>query len=94
MPFQAMWYTVRRRRAARKTAIRSNLSVVISGTAHVEAGGTITEVSAGQCFLLESEEAHIIHNRSSDQPLFIFTTYWMPQELAGSGAGEAAGEGT
>ena len=95
MPFQAMWYTVPPASSSPQDRHpERELSVVISGTAHVEAGGTITEVSAGQCFLLESEEAHIIHNRSSDQPLLIFTTYWMPQELAGSSAGEAAGEGT
>lgn len=93
MPFQAMWYTVPPRSSSPQDRHpERELSVVISGTAHVETGATVTEVAAGECFLLESEEAHVIHNRSADQPLFIFTTYWMPRELAGTGTGEA-GEG-
>jgi hypothetical protein len=63
----------------------------------VEASGATTDVASGSCFLLGSEEAHVIHNRSADQPLFIFTTYWMPRtgppELAtASAAGSGAGE--
>ena len=56
------------------------LSLVLSGTATVEAGGVITDVPAGDSFLLGSEEAHIIHNRSEDTPLVVFSAYWMPIE--------------
>lgn len=79
LPFQAMWYTVPPESSSpRDRHPEVELSVVISGTASVEADGPLTEVSAGSCFLLDSEEAHVIHNRSADVPLRVFTTYWMP----------------
>jgi mannose-6-phosphate isomerase-like protein (cupin superfamily) len=81
LPFQAMWYTVPAGGSSpRDCHPEVELSVVISGTASVEAGGEFTEVGSGAAFLLDSEEAHIIHNRSTDQPLLVFTTYWMPRE--------------
>lgn len=96
LPFQAMWYTVRPDSSSpRDCHPEVELSVVISGTAFVEAGGQITEVKAGSAFLLDSEEAHIIHNRSAQTPLSVFTTYWMPLETTPAktavsmGAGEA-----
>ncbi|HEX2904775.1 MAG TPA: cupin domain-containing protein [Jatrophihabitans sp.] len=78
LPFGAMWYTV----PAGGSSVRDQhpepeLSIVLSGTAQVEAGGGVTEVPAGQAFLLDSEEAHVIHNRA-DQPVLIFSAYWMP----------------
>jgi|GEM_PF-2727161 len=82
LPFQAMWYTVPPGASSPQDCHPEfELSVVISGTASVETGGRITEVAAGSCFLLDSGEAHIIHNRSGE-PLFIFTTYWMPGAAA------------
>jgi mannose-6-phosphate isomerase-like protein (cupin superfamily) len=79
LPFQAMWYTVPPESSSpRDRHPEVELSVVISGTASVEAGGQLTEVAAGSCFLLDSEEAHVIHNRSAEVPLQVFTTYWMP----------------
>lgn len=82
LPFQAMWYTVPPDSSSpRDCHPEVELSVVISGTASVEASDAITDVAPGSCFLLESEEAHVIHNRSTDVPLLVFTTYWMP--LAG-----------
>jgi len=81
LPFGAMWYTV----PAGGSSVRDQhpepeLSIVMTGVAHVEASGEITEVGSGQAFLLNSEEAHIIHNRTADQPLMIFSAYWMPTE--------------
>ena len=92
LPFQAMWYTV----APDSTSDvdqhpEVELSVVVAGTAFVEIGGELTEVPQGDCFLLDSREAHVIHNRSADEPLRVFTTYWMP--LDGSGQEEAVEEG-
>ncbi len=79
LPFQAMWYTVPPNSSSpRDCHPEAELSVVITGTASVEAGGELTEVTAGSCFLLDGEEAHVIHNRSADVPLLVFTTYWMP----------------
>ncbi len=81
LPFQAMWYTVPPASSSPQDRHpERELSVVISGSASVEASGQITDVAAGSAFLLDSEEAHIIHNRSTDTPLTIFTTYWMPLE--------------
>ena len=83
LPFRAMWYTVPPGASSPEDRHPEfELSVVISGTASVEAGGRVTEVAAGSCFLLDSGEAHVIHNRSGDEPLFIFTTYWMPGAAA------------
>ena len=79
LPFQAMWYTVPPASSSPEDCHPEyELSVVVSGTASVEASGQITDVAKGSCFLLDSREAHVIHNRSADEPLFIFTTYWMP----------------
>ena len=79
MPFNAMWYTVPPGVSSpRDCHPELELSVVIDGTAAVEAGGRTTEVRKGSCFLLDSDEAHVIHNRSADQPVVVFTTYWMP----------------
>jgi mannose-6-phosphate isomerase-like protein (cupin superfamily) len=83
LPFQAMWYTVPPDASSpRDCHPEVELSVVISGTASVETSGEVTEVAAGSCFLLDSEEAHVIHNRDHEVPLFIFTTYWMPLDGA------------
>jgi quercetin dioxygenase-like cupin family protein len=76
-----MWYTVPAGGSSPQDCHPEvELSVVISGTAFVAASGEVTEVGAGDAFLLDSEEAHIIHNRSTDTPLLVFTTYWMPRE--------------
>src|SRR5918994_2131629 len=56
------------------------LSVVVDGTASVEVGGQVTDVGQGDCFLLDSSEPHVIHNRSADAPLRVFTTFWMPRD--------------
>lgn len=93
MPFNAMWYTVPPGISSpRDCHPELELSVVISGTAAVETGGTITEVAKGSCFLLDSEEAHVIHNRT-DEPVMVFTTYWMPLSKQ-AGEPVAAGEGS
>jgi mannose-6-phosphate isomerase-like protein (cupin superfamily) len=101
LPFQAMWYSVPPDSCSpRDRHPEIELSVVVAGTAHVEIGGELTAVAQGDCFLLDSQEAHVIHNRSADAPLRVFTTYWMP--LDGSGgdgsapepAAVSSGEGT
>lgn len=79
LPFQAMWYTVPPGSSSPEDCHPElELSVVINGTAAVETGGQITEVTTGSAFLLDSEEAHVIHNRSDSEPVFIFTTFWLP----------------
>jgi uncharacterized cupin superfamily protein len=79
MPFQAMWYTVPPgSHSPRDQHPEMELSLVVAGTAHVEVAGVITEVGHGAAFLFDSEEAHIVHNRSEDTPLTIFSSYWHP----------------
>lgn len=91
MPFQAMWYTVPPESSGpRDCHPEIELSIVVNGTASVEASGEVKDVPRGGAFLLDSEEAHIIHNRSADEPLIVFSAYWMPLETAtGAAAGEA-----
>jgi mannose-6-phosphate isomerase-like protein (cupin superfamily) len=79
LPFQAMWYTVAPRASSpRDCHPEVEMSIVVSGSAAVEAGGSITEVDHGSAFLLDSNEAHVVHNRSTDAPLVVFSAYWMP----------------
>ena len=77
LPFDAMWYTVPGGESSpvdRHPELE--LSVVVAGTAHVEVGGVVRRVEAGSAFLLESDEAHVVHNRS-EQPLTVFSAYWL-----------------
>ncbi|WP_018353149.1 cupin domain-containing protein [Longispora albida] len=81
VPFQAMWYTVPPLSASvldRHPELE--LSIVISGAADVESieSGSFTPVVAGDGFLFDTEEGHIIHNRSETEPVTIFAAYWMP----------------
>jgi mannose-6-phosphate isomerase-like protein (cupin superfamily) len=89
LPFQAMWYTVPPASSSTQDCHPEvELSIVISGTASVEASGKVTDIAPGAAFLLDSEEAHVIHNRSADEALLVFTTYWMlpmPAEAAAVG---------
>jgi quercetin dioxygenase-like cupin family protein len=90
LPFQAMWYTVPPDSSSPQDCHPEvELSVVINGRAWVEASGQVTEVAPGSAFLLDSEEAHVIHNRSSRDPLLVFTTYWMPREPVAAAAASA-----
>lgn len=78
LPFRAMWYTVPPHTSSGVDQHPEvELSVVVGGTASIEASGEITDVATGSCFLLSSREAHVIHNRG-DEPLAVFTTYWLP----------------
>ena len=93
LPFQAMWYSVPPESSSPTDCHPEvELSVVLAGTASVEAGGCVTDVPQGDCFLLDSAEPHVIHNRSADLPLRIFTTFWMPRD--GAAGADAAAEPT
>src|SRR5262249_61790576 len=92
LPFQAMWYTVPPDSSSpRDCHPEPELSLVVSGTAAVETGGTVTEVPHGSAFLLDSEEAHVVHNPSADQPLVVFSAYWMPAAALAAPRTSAAG---
>ncbi|GAA2038435.1 hypothetical protein GCM10009839_44980 [Catenulispora yoronensis] len=79
LPFGGMWYSVAPLGASpRDQHPDMELSVVLRGEADVEVGGRRTRVAQGSAFLLDSAEAHVIHNPSADTPLLIFSAYWMP----------------
>jgi len=91
LPFGSLWYTLPPNSTSKQDCHPEvEMSIVVSGTASVEASGEVTDVAAGGIFLLDPEEAHIIHNRSGDRPLMVFTTYWMP--LDSSAAPAAVGQ--
>jgi mannose-6-phosphate isomerase-like protein (cupin superfamily) len=80
MPFDTMWYTVPPGSSSPADCHPElELSVVVTGSADVEVGGRIRRVDQGSAFLLESDESHVVHNRSLDLPLLVFSTYWMPR---------------
>src|SRR5437764_14760687 len=83
LPFKAMWYTVPPSASSpRDCHPEVELSIVVSGSAAVEASGQIVEVDHGSAFLLDSNEAHVVHNRSTEAPLVVFSAYWMPAPAA------------
>lgn len=93
MPFQAMWYTVPPASCSpRDCHPELELSIVLAGRAEVQAADAPPAiVEQGSAFLLESDEAHIVHNRSADTDLVIFSAYWMPvQSLAASAVSASA----
>jgi mannose-6-phosphate isomerase-like protein (cupin superfamily) len=80
-----MWYTVPPGASSvRDCHPEPELSIVVAGTGFVEVASGSTEVAVGSAFLLDSEEAHVIHNRTEDTPLTIFSAYWMPLPAAES----------
>ncbi|GIG56168.1 hypothetical protein Lfu02_05400 [Longispora fulva] len=79
MPFQAMWYTIPPGGSGpRDGHPELELSIVVSGVATVETADQVADVAVGSAFLLDSGEGHVIHNRSTDVALVVFSAYWMP----------------
>ena len=79
MPFKAMWYEVP---AGGKSPADQHpeveLSIVVSGAAAVAVDGADpVDIPTGGAFLLDSGEAHVVTNRSDDEPLVVFSAYWM-----------------
>ena len=62
---------------------------MVAGKALVEVAGGIADVDAGQAVLFESGETHVFHNRSTTEPLVIFTTCWVPRAATVEGPGAA-----
>jgi mannose-6-phosphate isomerase-like protein (cupin superfamily) len=79
LPFQAMWYAVPPSGSTYQDRHpEAELSLVVAGTATVEALGGIVEVSVGEAFLLPAGEPHVVHNRRQDADLVVFSAYWLP----------------
>jgi quercetin dioxygenase-like cupin family protein len=79
MPFKAMWYEVPAGGVSPQDRHPElELSIVVRGKAAVQVDGREpVEVPAGGAFLLDSDEAHIVLNLCADEPLTIFSAYWM-----------------
>ncbi|HEV7804824.1 MAG TPA: cupin domain-containing protein [Solirubrobacteraceae bacterium] len=83
MPFNAMWYVVPPGDSSPVDCHpERELSLVVSGRAVVHAAGRRTEVRQGGAFLLDVDEDHMVVNPSADEPLVVFSAYWMAAEDA------------
>jgi mannose-6-phosphate isomerase-like protein (cupin superfamily) len=81
LPFGAMWYVVPPGESSPVDCHpERELSLVVSGSAVVHAGEDRVEVAQGNAFLLDADEDHMVVNRSADEPLVVFSAYWMPGE--------------
>ncbi|MGH3660961.1 MAG: cupin domain-containing protein [Micromonosporaceae bacterium] len=104
LPFDAMWCVIPPGGTSNEDCHPEiEFAVVVDGHASYESGGKDIDAPTGSVILLESEERHVIHNRSEERPLTILSIYWLPENqqpeqqvsdgqpaLAGSGAGRAA----
>ena len=81
LPFGAMWYEVAPGASSPVDCHpERELSLVVSGTALVQAGGESVEVAQGSAFVLEPDEDHMVRNLSEERPLVVFSAYWMASE--------------
>jgi uncharacterized cupin superfamily protein len=79
VPFGAMWCVVPPGGTADTDRhAERELMVVLRGSADISASGCTQTVQAGAVALLDSEEAHILANSSTDEPLVTLSLYWLP----------------
>ncbi len=64
--------------------------VVVSGNAEVQLPGRTETALTGNAVLLDSQEPHVLVNRSADEPLVVLSLYWEPAAVA---AGAATDQG-
>ncbi|HUC57184.1 MAG TPA: cupin domain-containing protein [Streptosporangiaceae bacterium] len=87
-PFGAMWCVVPPGgRSSIDCHSERELWVVVRGDAEVESGDRVQAAPTGSAVLLESEEPHVMVNRSADEPLVILSVYWEPGTAAQADAG-------
>jgi mannose-6-phosphate isomerase-like protein (cupin superfamily) len=86
LPFDAMWCVIPPGGTSNEDCHPEvEFAVVVKGHAVYESGGREVDAPAGSVILLDSEERHVIHNRSADDPLTILSIYWLPgQQPAGA----------
>lgn len=88
MPFGAMWCVIPPGGQSNTDCHpERELVVVVSGSAEVQASGRSEVASTGNAVLLDSEESHVLVNKSASDPFVALSLYWEP-----SGA-SAADEG-
>jgi uncharacterized cupin superfamily protein len=79
LPFGAMWcVTPPGGKSDPDQHSERELVVIVSGNAEVQAGGSQQTAQAGHVVLLDSEEQHVLVNRSSTDPLVTLNLYWEP----------------
>jgi mannose-6-phosphate isomerase-like protein (cupin superfamily) len=79
MPFGAMWcVTPPGGKSDPDQHSQRELVVIVSGDAEVHAGGGQQTAQTGNVVLLESEEEHVVVNRSATEPLVTLNLYWEP----------------
>jgi mannose-6-phosphate isomerase-like protein (cupin superfamily) len=87
-PFGAMWCVVPPGgRSAIDCHSERELWVVVQGNADVESGERTQLAPTGSAVLLESEEPHVMVNRSAVEPLVVLSLYWEPAAAAPADAG-------
>lgn len=83
LPFGAMWcVTPPGGQSDPDQHSQRELVVIVSGTADIKAGQAEQAAMAGNVVLLESEEPHVVVNRSATEPLITLNLYWEPSEIA------------
>ncbi|HLX51152.1 MAG TPA: cupin domain-containing protein [Streptosporangiaceae bacterium] len=79
LPFGAMWcVTPPGGKSDPDQHSQRELVVIVSGSAEVQAGGSQQTAHTGNVVLLESEEQHVVVNRSGTDPLVTLNLYWEP----------------
>lgn len=87
-PFGAMWCVVPPGgRSAIDRHSERELWVVVQGNADVESDQLTQTAPTGSAVLLESEEPHVMVNRSADEPLVVLSLYWEPDAAGQTDAG-------
>lgn len=79
MPFGAMWcVTPPGEQSDPDQHSQRELVVIVSGSAQVHASGRDQTALTGNAVLLDSEEQHVVANRSATEPLVTLNLYWEP----------------
>lgn len=82
LPFGAMWcVTPPGGQSDPDQHSQRELVVIVSGSADVRAGGAERTAQTGNVVLLESEEPHVVVNRSATEPLITLNLYWEPGDV-------------
>jgi len=77
VPFQAMWCLVTPGTSTDEDRHpERELVTVTRGAGTVRTASGEVAVAAGESFLLDSDEAHVIRNPSSTDPLVLLSIYW------------------
>lgn len=81
LPFGAMWCVIPPGGHTEEDChVEKELVVVAKGAARIESPAATFDAGPGTAVLLGSEERHVIHNRSTDQPLVLLGVYWVPTD--------------